>query len=252
MLEHKGVVLRFFFLSVFLWCRDIICSLLKFFFIRSHTKTRERYGETHRSLSRSLSLSRSRKGRARREKRCESEMASPSSASSLCRSCCVASMSSRVQRKGDGVARGGQRGGGSIERRRLRTGRVPPRHRRKWVSSDTPSLSVLNAISSDKATSSSSSSSSFDFDNENGTEEDEARTKKRQQQGTRRLDVVRVREVSSENTIENAIARIRETIESECSSTDDATNSASSSNSECFGLDVVCPEMQTRCSFCPR
>ena len=185
------------------------------------TKTRDRYGETHRSLSRS------RKGRARREKRCESEMASPSSASSLCRSCCVASMSSRAQRKGDGVARGGQRGGGSIERRRLRTGRVPPRHRRKRVSSDTPSLSVLNAVSSDKAT----SSSSFDFDNENGTEEDEAQTKKRQQQGTRRLDVVRVREVSSENTIENAIARIRETIESECSSTDDATNSASSSNS---------------------
>ena len=45
-----------FFLSVFLWCRDIICSLLKFFF---HQKSQKRARDTEKPIARSLALSRS-------------------------------------------------------------------------------------------------------------------------------------------------------------------------------------------------
>jgi isochorismate synthase / 2-succinyl-5-enolpyruvyl-6-hydroxy-3-cyclohexene-1-carboxylate synthase / 2-succinyl-6-hydroxy-2,4-cyclohexadiene-1-carboxylate synthase / o-succinylbenzoate synthase len=90
-----------------------------------------------------------------------------------------------------------------------------------FTSSSRGGFARNNAISSDNAT----TTSSFDDELMGGGGED---TPPQRQQQQKRLEFVRLQEVSSENTIEKAIARLRETIESECGRTSSGSAAGSS------------------------
>ncbi|MDA9787329.1 hypothetical protein N9D57_01165 [bacterium] len=90
-----------------------------------------------------------------------------------------------------------------------------------FTSSSRGGFARNNAISSDNAT----TTSSFDDELMGGGGEDPPPQRQQQQ---KRLEFVRLQEVSSENTIEKAIARLRETIESECGRTSSGSAAGSS------------------------
>ena len=89
-----------------------------------------------------------------------------------------------------------------------------------------------SAISSDNATGTTDARA---VEGEDTTKRQQIQ-KEEEEEEEKRLDFVRLREVSSENTIEKAIARLRETIESECAGAPDATTTSSSASSSKSGM----------------